>query len=124
MVYRLEGLTREADGDAWPFEFDGDRYLLPSDFDWRAAEAITSGDLERGLRQLLGDEQWERMCASERIFGVRELVNLLNAYCEAIGVDMGEFKASSGSSARTATPSKRTSNGSTASRSRTSSRGR
>lgn len=124
MVYRVEAIAREADKEAWRFEFDGDEYSLPHDFDMRAAAAFNANDLEGGLRVLLGDEQWERIVASKKVFGVKELRDLLAAYCDGIGVDLGEFAASSSSSRRTATRSKPTSNGSTASRSRTSSRGR
>jgi hypothetical protein len=123
-VYQVEALDREATGDGWDFEFDGEVYTLPSDFDMRAAIALTTGALEEGLRILLGQEQWERIDASSKVFGMRELRRMLAAYCTEIGVDLGEFGASSGSSRRTVAPSKRTSNGSTGSRSRTSSRSR
>jgi hypothetical protein len=121
MVFKLEAIEREGGEGTWPFDFDGHRYHLPSDFDWRAANALTKGDIELGLELLLGDEQWQRMQASPKVFGVKAIVNMLNAYATDIGVDLGEFQASSASSKRTVAPSKRTSNGSTGSRSRASS---
>jgi len=120
-VYKVAALEREATKDAWEFEFDGERYRLPPDFDMRAAVAMSSGDMEGGLRHLLGPDQWDRLVASPKVFGLKALTNMMKAYCADIGVDLGEFVASPRSSARTATPSKRTSNGSTGSRSRTSS---
>lgn len=123
-VYKVAALEREATKDAWEFEFDGERYFLPPDFDMRAAAALTGERLEEGLAMLLGDEQWARLVASPKVFGMKALIDLLNAYCRDIGVDLGEFVASPASSKRTVAPSKRTSNGSTASRSRTSSRSR
>lgn len=123
-VYKVEAIEREAKGETWDFEFDGETYHLPSDFDYRAVGPITGGELEEGLHILLGDEQFERLDASPKSFGLNELLAMLNKYCEDIGVPMGEFQASSRSSRRAAMRSKRTSNGSTKSPSKTSSRAR
>lgn len=124
MVYKVDAVEREAQGDAWEFEFDGERYELPNDFDMRAAAMLTSGDLRGALELLLGPDQWDRLNASPKIFGLNALGQMLQAWCADIGVELGEFMASPPSSRRTVAPSKRTSNGSTASRSRTSSRTR
>jgi hypothetical protein len=121
MVYKVEALSREALEQPWEFEFDGDIYLLPNDFDVRAAAYLAGGDLEMGLRILLGTEQWDRLCASPLIFGVKELRGLLAAYTAAIGAELGEWQASSASSPNTATQSRPTSNGITAYPSATSS---
>jgi hypothetical protein len=118
MVYKLEAVARDASGECWEFDFDGERYELPGDFDMRAAGALADGDLNGGLRLLMGDEQWDRLCQSNKVFGVRAMTDLLNAYCEGIGVDLGESVAPSRSSRRAVAPSKRTSNGSTGSTSR------
>jgi hypothetical protein len=124
MVYRVEALEREAEAGGWQFEFDGERYTLPPDFDARAIAHLLAGNLYDGLRTMLGDEQWARLDASPKVFGQNELRRLVNAYAEGIGADLGEFAASSDSSPSTATRSKRTSNGSTGSRSAGSSRSR
>src|SRR5262245_4931433 len=114
MVYRVEAIDREARREGWEFEFDGERYILPNDFDMRAAVAITNGDAEGCLRLLLGEEQWHRLEDSPKVFGVKALRDMLQSYCDDIGVNLGEFEASSPSSPRTVTRSKRTSNGATA----------
>jgi hypothetical protein len=124
MVYKVEAVEREGSGEPWKFDFDGDRYSLPSDFDMRAAAKLTNGDLHGALEMLLGAEQWNRLQASPKIFSLEQLGKLLQSWATDIGVDLGELTASPPSSRRTVTPSKRTSNGSTASRSRTSSRSR
>jgi hypothetical protein len=125
MVYRYEdAIEADAQNKPWEFEHDGDVYVLPSDFDVRVAAKLTTGDLDGALRQLLGPEQWQRLEASPAVFGMRKLSAVLQAWAGDIGVDLGEFVASPPSSKRTVTPSKRTSNGSTASRSRGSTRTR
>lgn len=124
MVYKVDAVEREATGKPWEFEFDGERYELPNDFDYRAAGMLTEGDMRGALAMLLGPEQWVRLEASPKVFGIRALGELLQTWCREIGVELGEFTASPPSSKKTVAPSKRTSNGTTASRSRTSSRGR
>jgi hypothetical protein len=124
MVYKVDAVSREATGKPWEFEFDGERYELPNDFDMRAASMLTDGDMRGALEMLLGTDQWHRLNASPKVFGIRALGELLQAWCRDIGVDLGEFTASPPSSKKTVAPSKRTSNGSTGSRSRTSSRSR
>jgi hypothetical protein len=124
MVYKVEALAREANKDAWKFEFDGDVYSLPPDFDMLAAAKLTGGDILGGLQLLLGPDQWKRLEASPKVFGIKAMIELLQAYCTDIGVDLGEFVAPSRQSRRAAAPSKRTSNGSTGSTSPTSSRAR
>jgi hypothetical protein len=123
-AYKVEALSREALEDPWEFEFDSVTYRLPSDFDMRAAAALSVGNLEAGLRIMLGEDQWKTLCESQLIFGVNQLSDMIGAYCEAIGVELGESKASSRFSSNTATPSKRTSNGTTKNGSRASSRAR
>lgn len=120
-TYVVEALSRDALEDPWPFEFDGETYYLPNDFDIRAAACLATGELFAGMRLLLGEDQWDRVCKSPRIFTAKAMVNLVNAYSAAIGADLGELQASSDSSPSTATRSKPTSNGTTTSPSPTSS---
>lgn len=124
MVYKVEAVEREATESPWEFEFDGDIYSLPNDFDWRAAAKLTAGDMHGALEMLLGPEQWVKINESPKIFGLTALGELIQAWCADIGVDLGEFQASPPASSKTVAPSRRTSNGSTGSRSRTSSRSR
>ena len=120
--YHVDAVLREADGDAWPFEFGGETYTLPSDFDMRAAVALQANRIEDALRIMLGEEQWDRLCASPYVFGAKQLDDIMSAYTEALGIDVGESQASSGSSSSTPTPLKRTSRGTTKRTSRTSSK--
>lgn len=116
-------LAEQADarGDLEPFTFvfDGEEYELPPVRDIRAVSAIAAGHVYDGLAALLGPEQWERVQASPATLTSTAVRSLLDAYGEHIdGLNAGESSASSNSSTRTARPSKRTSNGSTGSRSR------
>lgn len=117
-VYDLDALDREADGVAFVFRFDGEDYTLPPHLDIRAAAALEGGRLDDGLRILLGREQWQRLQDAEAVFDDRHLVNLLERYAGHIGVSLGESGASLVSLRNTGKPSKRISNGSTASHSR------
>ena len=114
-MYEVTALGREALEEPWQFRFDGEVYSLPNDFDVRAAACLAGGDLNNGLRILLGTEQWERLCASPKVFGTAQLIDMINAYTNAIGADLGELRAPSNSSSNTAPPSKPTSNGTTTS---------
>ena len=124
MVFKLDSYEREANAEPFEFEFDGDVYTLPPDFDMRHASLFTEGRVLDGLEAILGAEQWERLNASPKILSVNRVNDLLEAWCEHIGVEVGESPASSRSVRRAAARSKPTSNGSTASRSRTPSRAR
>lgn len=124
MVFQLDAVEHEAKAELFEFEFDGDTYTLPPDFDMRHAAMFTGGDVLGGLEAVLGTEQWERLDSSPKVLSIKRVNALLEAWCEHIGVELGESTASSRSSRRAAARSKPTSNGSTASRSRTSSRTR
>jgi hypothetical protein len=124
MVFKLDSVENEAKAEPFEFEFDGDIYTLPLDFDMRHAGLFTDGRVLDGLAAILGPDQWERLDGSPKILSIKRVNELLEAWCEHIGVDLGESPASSRSSRRAAARSKPTSNGSTASRSRTSSRTR
>jgi hypothetical protein len=124
MVFKLDAVAREAKGEAFEFEFDGETYVMPPDFDVRFANMMTGGDILGGLEGVLGPEQWERLDSSPAILSIGKVNELLEAWCDHIGVELGESPASSRSVRRAAARSKPTSNGSTASRSRTSSRTR
>ena len=119
--YVLEAIQREADPNPWPFVFDGETYYLPSDWDIRAMAAFTGGRLDDAFLILLGDEQWQRMQASPRIFGAAQLEALMTSYSQAIGVDLEKALRSGQSSAPRPPRSKPTSPGSTRRASQTSS---
>jgi hypothetical protein len=109
MVFELDALDREAKAEPFEFRFDGEIYTLPPDFDMRHAALFTEGDV---------------LSASPKMLSIGKVNQLLEEWCASIGVELGESAASSRSSRRAAARSKPTSNGSTASRSRTTSRTR
>lgn len=120
MAFDLDAVLDEGD-ERTPFTFtwDGEEYELPPERDIRAVAAIAAGRLYVGLEALLGTEQWGRIQASPKLLTAAKLRSLLDAYAAHIdGLTSGESSASSGSSKSTARPSKRTSKGNTASRSR------
>lgn len=124
MVFKLDDYAREANAEPWEFEFDGEIYVLPNDFDMRHAQLFTTGDVLGGLEAILGPEQWERLVASPQILSITQVNAMLEEWCKSIGVDVGESAAPSRSYKRAAARSKPTSNGSTGSPSRTRSRAR
>lgn len=123
----------ESEGTPFRFTFGGERYEFPADLDFALIDLIeglsdepTKVDvtiLTRLAKRLFGPEQWARVEASGASFGVVRLIGLMNAYQKHLGVSLGELQASAGSSKSTVRPSKRTSNGSTGSRSRRSAAG-
>jgi hypothetical protein len=124
MVFKLDAIENEAKEELFTFTFDGETYTLPPDFDMRHAAMFTSGDILGGLEAVLGPDQWDQLDSSPKILSIKRVNALLEAWCEHIGVELGESAASSRSVRRAAARSKRTSNGSTGSRSATSSRTR
>lgn len=123
-MFELDAYAREADATPYEFKFDGEVYTLPPEFDMRHAGMFTSGDILGGLAAVLGPEQWERLEASPEVLSIKGVNALLEDWCAAIGVELGESVAPSRSLRRAAARSKPTSNGSTGSRSRTPSRAR
>lgn len=124
MVYKLDAVKREANAEPFEFEFDGERYTLPDDMDVRAAECFAEADVRGALEILLGAEACAKLYGSPKVLSMEMLNDMIAEWCDHIGVDTGESLASSRSLRRAAARSKRTSNGSTASPSRTSTRTR
>jgi hypothetical protein len=127
-MFDLDAVASE--GKPFQFKFGGEEYEFPPDLDLKLVALL--GDLAESedpsqvdvatlmavAKGLFGPEQWDRLEASPSRFGVRKLIELMNAYMKHMGVGLGELQASTGSSKSTVRPSKRTSNGSTKSRSR------
>jgi len=111
-VFDLDAL--ETDGTPFPFRHGGEDYVLPPSIDLRVALAEEAGRVDDALRLLLGDEQWDRIVASEAVFDSAKFLALMEAYKRHLGTTLGESAASSRSSASTGGPSKRTSSRSTA----------
>lgn len=115
-------------GEHWPVKLDGKTYNLPREIPMELAEKLNelkATDGAEGIREILriilGD-QAETFPFSR--LSPQDLAALLDTYMTDIGASLGELQGSPDSSAPTATPSKRTSKRSTASRSRTSTKAR
>jgi hypothetical protein len=121
----LDLRTLETDDTSEPYVFthlDGQEYSLraPGDIPWQYADALEQGSVELLLQVLLGD-QYDDFAKIE--LPGKKLNRLLEAWGKHNGIDLGEFAASSGSSATTAALSRPTSVVTTVSGSRTSPRG-
>lgn len=90
MTFDLDAVANEATAAPFEFTFGGGAFTLPPAIDVLAVAAIEQGRLYEGLHRLLGDEQWERMVASEAVFDESKLVALLDAYGKHIGISLGE----------------------------------
>jgi hypothetical protein len=123
-VFKLDAVKREADTEPFEFEFDGDIYTMPPDFDARAAQAFADADFQGALEILLGPDQWDRLYRSPKLLSLQRINEMVGEWCDHIGVEVGESSAPSRSLRRAAARSKPTSNGSTGSTSRTSSKTR
>lgn len=96
--FDLDAVIAEGAGDPFTFTFDGDVYAMPADFDLRVIPLMSTGDMLGTLRQLLGDEQMDRLESSPKTFGVRAFYATLDAYVRHLGLgSMGELFASTGS---------------------------
>lgn len=120
-----------AGGTHWFFKLGGAEYQLPREIPFGIAgslEELTSGDkpalfaMQAALKDLLGKEQAKRF--PFETLSLPDFEGVFEAYFTELGTSPGELQGSPASSATTATPSKRTSKRSTASRSRTSTKAR
>jgi len=110
-VFDLDAL--ESEGEPFHFRHGGEDYELPPDPDIRAAVAQGEGNVLKALELLLGEEQWERILASDAVLDSKKFNALMAAYEKHIGASMGESEASTRSSRSTGRPSKRTSSATT-----------
>jgi len=71
--FDLEASARAAAGDTDPFAFTykGETYTVPPSSAWPmpALRALAAGDLDGALSQLLGDDEYERLCAAGLTLG-------------------------------------------------------
>jgi Fe-S-cluster formation regulator IscX/YfhJ len=115
----LSDLEAEAEGRPFVFGYGSGKYRLPSKFDMRAAALLGSDDPRapaQVLHIMLGD-QLDDFLDEPTVFSERMLERVLKGWSDHSGVDLGKLPGSSRSSRRAVKPSKRTSGGSTASRS-------
>lgn len=122
MSFDLDAVIAERESATpFTFTFDGHEYSMPSDVDVRALELLSDSRINDAFELLIGADDWAQIVESPKVLGAAALGALVDAYLKHIGVsDMGESLASTRSLSSTVRPSKRTSNGSTKSDSRTS----
>lgn len=129
-IFDLDAVWAEERGEPFPFDWEGQRWELPAlgDIDWRAAglqaEMEAAADAEgmaevsvETLRKLFlfafGEEQsarWEKVKQP-----APAMLKLFTEWQKRSGATAGESPASTGSSASTGRPSRRTSTASTGS---------
>lgn len=102
-------------GGPFTFTFDGQEYSLPPDVSWNASELLANGKPEEALHELLGDDQWQRLEDSPKVFGPRSFTGLVDRYMAHLGLREGEAEASPPSSEPTGEQLRQTSSGSTTS---------
>lgn len=104
--FDLDAVQREGeDGPGpFPFKFGGESFELAGELDVRVIAALDRGDLDRALRGLLGDDQYERLDSLPAVLDETRFKALLERYAEHRGVTLGESRASRRSSQSTARP--------------------
>lgn len=110
-ILDLDALINEAKGTPFQFKFGGDVYNLGTHMDVRAATLMAKGDIDRAMRILMGDEQWQRMMDSPQLLTAEAFVAIFNRFAAHSGVDLPNSSASASSSSSTAEPSRPTFNG-------------
>lgn len=119
MALDLDQLAAEAEHASFEFTFNEETYELPGNPDYKAMIALQHGRIIEALELLLGPDQFDRIDGSDKTLGISQVVALIEAYAEFLGLTLGESMASSSSSKSTATRSRPTSKRTTGSRSRT-----
>lgn len=83
-VFDLDAL--DAEGKPFPFKHNGKSYELPPDMDLVTLGAIDSGDFDRAMERMLGDDVWKGIRESGKPFGVKKFMALFEAYAKHLGV--------------------------------------
>lgn len=83
-VFDLDAL--EAEGDPFPFRHAGQNYELPADVDLTTIAVIDSGDFERAMQRLLGEDVWQGIVDSGKPFGIKKMLALFQAYSKHLGM--------------------------------------
>jgi hypothetical protein len=97
----LDSIESEAGGVPFTFTVKGEVFsaISPDDADWQAtADTDSPGGLRAFVRELLGDEDYERFC--EKTVTNKQLGELVKACQKHYGISVGESKASPRSSNR------------------------
>ena len=90
MKFDLDAVQHDADAKPFEFSFGGEYYTLPAQIDMIAAAALESGKLNAGLQRMLGEKQWDRICATEAVLDQTRLKALMEAYAVHTGLSLGE----------------------------------
>lgn len=100
-AFDLDALENE--GEPFTFIHAGTKYQLPPDIDLTTLAVMDSGDLERAMQRLLGEDTWKGLVDSGKPFGVKKMMTLLNAYAKHLGLEsLGGSSASVASLPNTA----------------------
>lgn len=97
MAFDLDAVEHDAAATPFDFTFGGEAYSLPAQVDLIAAAALESGQLNAGLRKMLGEAQWTRICESSAVLDQTKLRKLMEEYAKHVGLSLGESAASTGS---------------------------
>lgn len=96
----LDALDRE--GEAFSFIHDGKTYTLPTDLTIETANLFDEEGIAAALEAILGEEQWQRLEASPKVFGIVKATRVIHAYVQHLGLEsLGGSLASTSSSAPT-----------------------
>lgn len=87
-IFDLDALAREANEVPFQFRFDGEVYTCPSDISLEMIKLLEAEDVLGAMRELLGDEQWDRIVAADRVFGVTTMAKVLDAYRKHLGIEL------------------------------------
>lgn len=92
----LAAVTAEAsEPEPFYWSFGGKDFVLPAKPDIRAFALLTKPErIFDGLRILFGREQWEQVIESDDVLDDERFAQLLHDYTAHIGVDLGEWSAS------------------------------
>jgi len=101
-VFDLDALDREANSKPFVFRFDGREYTCPDDISIEMIQLIEAEDVLGAMRVLLGDEQWDEIVNSPKMFGVTRMGKVLEAYRKHLGIGLPNSSASTTSSRTTA----------------------
>jgi hypothetical protein len=120
-VFDLDALEFVETTEPFVFKFGGEEFTIAAHYDPRIFRLARNGDLSSALERMIGKEQFDRLDQIDQPFDERHMDAVFNAWATHDVTTVGDAKASSSSSKSTGRPSKRTSNGSTTSRSQRSS---
>lgn len=121
-VFDVDALVAEAGRKPFRFKFGGETYVLPPSPPLKVVDALSGEQdpaaMTTAMILLMGPEQWRRLLASDANLDAPTMTAIMDKYAAHGGMTVPNLSGSTGPSKSTVQPSKRTSNGSTKSRSR------